>query len=204
MKVFLCNDKKIPWYKRADWVRVLIVFVITFVIFFFLFYYLFGNETNFEMAISNSFLIGLLISIGTIISSFLENRINVYVEKNKKIYALFPHPVGSGYDDTLISYKKFKEIIANDNLENIFDNQSKYYGIDIVEFTNIIKIKRCLKRVKCRVKVNASEWDSGKSLFFVNDNFKLTENNKTMTFLIPSDYEKYDELYDLICNIKNS
>ncbi len=203
MEIFWCDEKKKHWYQKANWLKVLFVFMIIFVIFFFFFYFLIGNKNNGQMAISYSLLIALLISFGVLISSFLENRINIYVEKDKKIYALFPHIIGNGYNNTLISYKKFREIIAKEDLENIFYNQQKYYGVDVVELINVIRVKKCLKGFKFKAKVISNEWYS-KSLFFVGDDFKLKKKDTMKTFFVPCDYEKYEELYDLINKMKKS
>ena len=196
MKIYTCNGKRTESFKRVDWLRVLIVFIITFILFFSFFHFLIGGSGMLDKAISTSLLMSYLIAIGYMVSDSIENRVNVYIEKDNMFYVLCPHSFGIEYDSGIISIKDFKKIIKDkNNIEDIFNNLEKYQGIDLIEIKEIKKVKMFSKFFKVRAKVISNEW-YGKGGIFTTDTYLLKKKERTKTFCIPKDYPNHLELYN--------
>lgn len=197
MKIF--KYKKVyKWYKKINYIKVLALFI-AFTLIFFLFFNFFGQSKDMEGAFSTSLLVSLLIILGVIINDLIENRSSIYIEKNKKIYALERHIDFSG---EVINEKKFNELTGDDSkIESILKDQKKYEGIDLFEIKRVNKIKKRSKLmcVYCEIEIN--EW-IGKGGRFVIDHYELVKSIKRAKLIIPYDYEGYEELFDLLLKVK--
>lgn len=197
MKKFRYN-KNYKWYKKINYIKIIVLFIIILVGFFLLFNF-FGQSKDMESAFKTSILVSLLITLGVIINDMIENRSAIYVEKNKKVFVVERHIDFSG---EVISEKTFNDLTSDDTkVENIMKDQKKYEGVDLFEIKKVNKIKKHSKLmcVYCEIEIN--EW-IGKGGRFVIDHYELVKSMKKAKLVIPCDYNDYDELYDLLLKIK--
>ncbi len=198
MKVYMCNDKKNYWFDKVDWKKVVFCFVICFICFFLFFYFFIGNENYLERAISTSLLLSYLISFCFIIHYLIDNRICVYVIRDKKMYVLFPHSFSREYEDSLISYSAFKKIVSNSqNIEKILNHDSLFWGIDLFEVENIEYSRKSSKHFVVKASGIFFQWTfCGRK--FAEGDYELKKSSATKKFVIPSDYSRYEELLDFL------
>jgi len=197
MKIYKWNRRKKTWFERVDWLKVAIIFTLSFLLLFAFFYGLL-NPSEHERAVATSLLLSFLLSLGKIISDVIENRIDIYVEKENKLYILSPHRIENGYDQAMISYKSFQEMTKNQkSLESIFKKGDQYIGIDQIEIEEILKYKKHRNCFSYRAKIISKEWKEEGGLFTVSS-YKWGEKKKTKRFIIPDDYENDKELCDKI------
>ena len=200
MKIYTCNKKRTEWFKRVDWIRVLIVFVIVFLLFFSFFHFIIGGTESSDRAVAVSLLISYLIAIGYMISYSIENRINVYIEKDDKIYVLFPHKLGNEYENTTISYKQFKKLVkTKENIEVVLKDIESFEGVDLVEILKVEKIKKYNKRFKFTATANIKQWEPKGGIFTIKE-YVFNKKYGKIKFIVPTDYEDYEELYNLLEN----
>jgi len=200
MKIYSISKKRTLWFNRVDWLRVLIFFMVIFLLFFGFFHFVIGGPNMLEQAFVTSLFLAYIISLGLIITYVIENRINIYIEKEGKVYVLCPHKFSNEYENTAISYKLFKKVTSTkEEVEVIFKNIKDCQGIDLIEIKEIEKIRMNKKNFKFKAKVKSKEWTPKGGIFTIKD-YVLETKNSTMNFIVSSDYENYKELYDKLSN----
>lgn len=202
MEIYSCKGKKVKWFRKVDWLRVIILFVIIFILSFIFFNFFVGGTNNFQRAVFTSIILSFLISLGVVVSYCIENRFNLYIEKDGKFYIVYPHSYGIEYDEGFVSYKDFKKMTNSvDKIEDILENIDKYTGIDLIEIKKIKKIKMNRKNFKFTAEVRANEW-YGKGGIFTIDHYVLEKKVCTKRYLVPLDYVNSRELYSKLCTKK--
>ena len=68
MKIYSCNEKKMKWYRKVDWFKTLLIFIVVFVAFFSFFHFFIGGVGMLSTAITTAFKISFFITLGVIIS----------------------------------------------------------------------------------------------------------------------------------------
>ena len=178
MKIFSCDEKKVKWYKKVNWISILILFILVFSICFCFFHFFIGGTNMIGFAIRCSLEISILISLSLIISYCINNRINIYVVHNDDIYVIYPHSYGVDYDDGYIKYDDFRKYVKNEeNVLSVIENVKKNTGIDLVKINKVSKINKNMKSFSFTADVVANEWQ-GKGGFFSYSEYILNKNRK--------------------------
>lgn len=202
MKIYSCNEKKMKWYRKVDWLKTLLIFIVVFVAFFSFFHFFIGGVGMLSTAITTAFKISFFITLGVIISYCITNRINLYVVKDDNLYVIYPHSFGVEYDDGIVSYKDFRKVVKDEeNVLTILENVNKHTGIDVVKVNKVNKVKKHKKNFKFIADVSVSEWE-GKGGFFSVEKYVLNKKKCKLKFTVPYDYTKSNELYNLINDSK--
>lgn len=201
MKIYSCNERKVKWYKKVDWLKTILIFIILFALFFSFFHFFIGGVGMLSTAIATAFKISFFVTVGVVISYCISNRINLYVVKDDKVYVIYPHSFGVEYDDGFVSYKEFRKVVKDEeNILNILENTNKHTGIDVIKINKVVKVKKTKKNFKFVAEVLANEWE-GKGGFFTVEKYVLNKRNGKMKFSVPYDYTKSAELYNLISDM---
>lgn len=195
MKKYLNNKKNNSWYKKIDFLLSFGVFILTFGASFSLLSF-FGKARNFSMTLRSSIIITILVTISYILTQLLEHRNTVYMI-DKKIRYVELHDSNDG---KFLADEEFREVVDEEKPTKIYNNIEKYEGIDCGEIIEVLKINKRVNRIVLTAKVNAKVW-SFKSKFFKSD-IHLIEKSYKKKFIIPNDYDKYDELYQKLLNYK--
>lgn len=202
MKIYSCNENKYHWFDKVNWKRVIFVFITLLILLFLFFYFVISSKSDIERAIATSLLISYAISIGMIIYYSIDNRINVYIIKDKKLYIIMPHKFSREYDDSLISYNDFRKMVDSDKkINDILANQFKYVGIDIFLVNSIKNTKVDSKGFKFTVGGELSAWKSTSGVFIAN-NYSCESIETNKKFYVTFDYNKYEELLSFIKEFK--
>jgi len=200
MKIFSCDEKKVKWYKKVNWISILVCFILVFLVSFCFFHFFIGGTNMMRTAIKCSFEISFLISSAVIVSYCIKNRINIYVVHEDDIYVIYPHSYGVDYDDGYIKYEDFRKYVKNEeNVLAIIENVKKHIGIDLVKINKVTSINKNMKSFCFKADVVANEW-FGKGGFFSFNEYVLEKKKCNMKFVIPFDYNKSLELYDVLNN----
>lgn len=192
MEVFKCNKNNVKWYKKINWAKILLIFVISFFVFYFFFYYISsGNDLN--KIVFTSIVISLLISLYYVLSDLIENRDRIFFINKRDLGYIEIHKELSG---KFLSSSEFDKIIRKEDIEEIYLKNYLYEGID----KGIIKsIKYAKKKSNCIVlKANVEEkvWKSTSR--FTISKIYLTNRKRIKKIIIPNDYEEYNKLYKII------
>ena len=151
-----------------------------------------------RLAIASSFEISFLISLGLVVSYCIKNRINIYVVDDDNLYVIYPHSYGMEYDDGYVSYKDFRKLVKNEEkVSDIIKNVNKYTGIDVIKIDEVLSVKKIRRNFKVIANVHASEWYGKGGIISISE-YVLKKKSCRMKFIIPNDYTKSMELYDLL------
>ncbi len=195
MKKYLNKNKTIKWYKKIDFVWLFITTISVLVGTFLIFYFI-GKGSNLSIAIKNSIIISFIIMINIILVNLLENRTTLYIF-DKKIKYLQLHDAGDG---KFLTDEDFNEVVNSSKPLDIYENIDKYEGIDCGEIIKILKIKKRSNKIVLVAEVNSKEWKL-KGRF--SSDLVLINKNYRKKFIIPNDYENYDELYENLLKHKD-
>ena len=101
MKVYLWKKNKIKWVKKVEWVKIILTFILIFVLCFIFFNFYIGGIGMLSNAVITSVLVAFFVSLWIVLSQVIENRVNVFVHKDNKLFVIYPHNYGMNYDDGL-------------------------------------------------------------------------------------------------------
>lgn len=189
MEVLQCNKNNTKWYSKINYLKLLLLFVISFLLFSIVLYYI-GGEKDLNNAISVSFIISILLSIGSIIGDFVENRSRIFVIDKDEVGYIDIHKEKSG---SFLRDIDFKEVIKEYDILDIYKNVHKYEGIDKVVIKKVLSINRKNNRMIVKVETISKEWKS--TGFFTISKLFLVDKESTKKLIIPDDYDKYEKLY---------
>jgi hypothetical protein len=189
MEIYKCNKRNTKWYKKRDYIELVIVSVITFVISLLFFNYI-GND--FERALVTSLYITLLIIFYNVTKSLIENRDAIYLIENKKIRYI---DIQKGRDGSLLTNIEYKEILDANKPKDIYNNNEKFEGITTGEIVKVLKVKKSINKTKVSAMVKGKKWQI-KGIFRINKT-ELIESEFKKKFIITKDYDNYEELIKL-------
>ena len=191
------NKSNTAWYKKIDILFSFGVCILVFALSFSILCF-FGGDGHFNMALRSSIVITVLVTLSYVLSQLLENRNTVYMI-DKIIRYVELH---DSKDGKFLADEEFRSIVEEEGLTNIYENIDKYEGIDCGEIIEVLKIRKRVNRLVVTANVEAKEWKF-KSKFFSSD-IHVVDKNYKRKFIIPNDYDKYDELYQKLLNYKKS
>ena len=192
MELFRYNKENVIWYKKIDWIKVLLSFILSFFLFFMFFYYI-SNQSNIESVFFTSFLIGFLIAFNTYLSDLLENRDRVFILDKKSLGYLEIHKEISG---KFLKTSDFYNILNKEELEDLYNKNYLYEGIDKGEIKNICFIKKKPNCIIIKAYVKEKRWKSTSK--FVISKVYIIEKNYKKKIIIPNDFDEYNKLYRLL------
>lgn len=198
MKIFKWS-KNSRWYERISWIKNIIIFLLLFLICIFLFGFLIDKDRNLDYAYFVSLTVSLLIFIKHCVSDVIENRINIYVEKENKLYIIFPQKYTSDYDNCMISYDSFRKFTNDDeNISKIMSDISLFQGVSLYEVNEIRKAIVHKKYITFVSVGNLNFWRSSHNqvLFSSKNDFK-------MLFRVPFDYNNYEDFTTILKKYEN-
>ena len=190
MKEYKCDYKSVKWYKKINYMKMLITLAILFTVFFF-FFYLIGKDI--DNALGVTFIISFFIFIGLILNNLLENRETVYIIDSDSIKYVKLH---SNFDGRFLTDYEYKDILENVSASTIFNNINKYEGIDCGEILNILKVHKNVTNITIHAKVKEKVWNS--KGFFSYKNISLIEKESKKKLIITNDYDNYDDICKII------
>ena len=188
MKEYKCNNKSIKWYKKIDYIGLVITVIITFTISL-LFFNFVGND--FEKALLTSLYVSLLIVFYFFVSSLIEHRDAVYLVENKKIRYI---DIQKGRDGNLLTNIEYKELLNSNKSKDIYTHNEKFEGVTTGEIIKVLKIKKSMNKTKIIAMVKGKKWQL-KGVFKITKT-DLVESEFKKKIIIPKDYDDYEELIE--------
>lgn len=196
MEVFKCNKKNNKWYKRIDYIKLLLVLVISFSLFYVFFYYI-GGKGNSDNALLTASIMTLLVLLLIFFNDLIENRDKVILLDDDKIGYIELHKEISG--KFLRSYE-FEETIKKEDIEKIYTKNHLFEGVDKGEIIKVLKVKKKANCLVIKAKVKAKEWKSTSRLVISNP--YLVNKEYIKRIIIPNDFDNYNRLYKILSNMK--
>ncbi|MBR1385318.1 MAG: hypothetical protein IJ568_00660 [Bacilli bacterium] len=190
MKIYKCDRKSVKWYKKINYLVVFLIIAISIPIFMLIFN-IFDNGDNINSVIRHSIIVTFLILLDYISRQLLENRDKVFLVKGNKVSYIGIH---DSRDGKFLSDKEYYDMLNETSPSEIYKNLEKYSGIDRTDIIEVLKARKKCNGVKLVVKICSKEW---KARSFFSSDIYLVDKEYNKKIFIPKDYEKYDEL----CNI---
>lgn len=193
MKLYRFKNNKVKWYKKINFLKVIIIFILTFAVFFLSFGFL-SEFKDIDVNILRTSTISILVAIGTLTSEIIDHKNVLFITKdNKLLYLDF-------YDERSLDYifKANEKQSEEEVTEKIIKNIKKEEGINYGEVLEVLSTRNTKTRLIVKVKANTIEWKE-KGLFFV---FKLNLQSKIKEkkLIIRKDIDNFDELKEIINN----
>jgi hypothetical protein len=198
MKMYRSDQVKIAWYKRIDWLR-LIVSILLLFIFFTLGFNWLAKNTDLARAIRTSMLISLIIGVNLVLRDLFSNK-NIVLFNNKDSIKYID--LQNDMSGRFISDLDYNDIIEEYNPKEVYEHIDKHVGIVAGE---IIKINTLKERVNCliiKAKVKEKKWKQ-LGFFFAKDAI-LKEKEYNKKIIVKKDIEKYDEVKKMLLKKKQS
>ncbi len=193
MKLYRFKNNKVKWYKKINFLKVIIIFILTFAVFFLSFGFL-SEFKDIDVNILRTSIISILIGIGTLTSEIIDHKNVLFITKDNKILYL------DFYDEKSLDYiiKANEKQSEEEITEKILKNIKKEEGINYGEVLEVLSTRNTKTRLIVKVKANTIEWKE-KGFFFV---FKLNLQSKIKEkkLIIRKDIDDFDELSELINN----
>ena len=192
MKIYKSSKNTIKWYRKINWLRLLILALLSFGLTF-LITNLMSSFNELGNTFKLSLVISFLVSLETILNDILENRDRIFFIKGNTISYIEIH---SEKNVKVLSHYDYIKILEDNNIETVHDNIEKFEGIDKGKIIKLINIKRKYNRTIINAKVKVKEWtDEGK---LTKLKMVLKDVEKDKKFIIMNDYNDYNELIDKI------
>lgn len=190
MEIFRSDKSNSKIYEKINYIKMLIVIVLSFLLFTLFLYYI-GKQQNLDRAVITSFVISLLLGIGSVIGDILENRSRVFcIDKDEIGYLeLHTDQVGGAF----LRDKEYEDTLEKNGILEIYKNIQKYEGIDKGIIKNVISIKKKYNRMVVKAIVLEKQWKT--SSFFTISKLYVVEKEKSKKIIIPNDYDNYNKLY---------
>lgn len=193
MEIFRSNKKNVKIYNKINYIKLLLVFSISFLLFSLFFYYI-GREQNLDRSVLTSFAIALLLCVGSIIGDLIDNRSRIFLLNKDKLGYIEIHKDNLGGE--YLRENEYFEVVDKYGIDDIFDDITKYEGIDKGIIKEVISLKKKYNRLVVKVKTEAKEWKSS-SAWFISKVY-LVDKERTRKMIIPNDYNDYVKLYKLL------
>lgn len=191
MEEFRCNKKNNKWYKKIDWKRAIIYYIILFIICFLVFYWL-GKDKYISNAIFTSIIISFLIILEFVLNDLIENRKKIFYTEKNNIFYIELHDQKDG---KFISDTDFDEIIKNKKAKEVYNNISDYEGIDCGKIEKVLSVKKKSNKIVVVALVKSKEWVPMGRITIKK--LSLENKNKEKKIVIQNDFDNYDKLYKL-------
>lgn len=196
MKVFKCNKKNVAWYKKLDYIQIIIVSIFTLLISLFCLNFI-GKD--FDRALKSSILITCLIILYLVIKNLIEDREAIYLVDDKKIKYIDYQRKREG---TVITDLRYNEIVEKVEPEDIIKNIDQFDGVTVGEIKKIYKIKKRVNKTIVVADVDAKLW---KIIGFIRINgTELITKQYKKKFIITRDYDNYEELVKAFVNLNGT
>ncbi len=189
MEIYKSNGKNCKFYKKIDYIKLLLVIIVSLLIFSLFFYYI-GKEQELCKSICTALIITVLISMGSIMSDLVDNRSRIFIINKNEIGFIEIHSEKVGGD--FLKESEFNEILSKYDIEEIYKDNNKFEGIDKGIINKVLKIKKKYNKTIVKANIGLKEWKS--SSFLTISKVYLIDKNCTKRIVIPNDYDKYDEL----------
>ena len=197
MEIYKSNRKNSTIYKKIDYLKLLIIIVVSFTLFSLFFYYI-GRQQKLGDSILTSILVTLLISLGSIISDILENRVKVFLSDRKELGYIEIH--NENFGGPFVSDREYQEVLKKYDIEEIYKDNSQYEGIDKGVIKKVLKIKKRFNKTVVKAEVDLKEWKSSSFISIVN--LFIKEKTCIKKIIIPNDYDNYEKLYKKLSKLK--
>lgn len=197
MEIYKSNRKNSKIYKKIDYLKLLIIIVVSFTLFTLFFYYI-GRQQKLGDSILTSILVTLLISLGSIISDILENRVKVFLSDRKELGYIEIH--NENFGGPFVSDREYQEVLKKYDIEEIYKDNSQYEGIDKGVIKKVLKIKKRFNKTVVKAEVDLKEWKSSSFISIVN--LFIKEKTCIKKIIIPNDYDNYEKLYKKLSKLK--
>lgn len=197
MEIYKSNRKNSKIYKKIDYLKLLIIIVVSFTLFSLFFYYI-GRQQKLGDSILTSILVTLLISLGSIISDILENRVKVFLSDRKELGYIEIH--NENFGGPFVSDREYQEVLKKYDIEEIYKDNSQYEGIDKGVIKKVLKIKKRFNKTVVKAEVDLKEWKSSSFISIVN--LFIKEKTCIKKIIIPNDYDNYEKLYKKLSKLK--
>lgn len=189
MEIFKYNKTNTKWYKKIDWIRLLLGFIISFFIFFMFFYFI-SNSNNTDEIFFTSLIISFLIVIFFFFDDLIENRDRVFIQDGKTFGYIEIHKELSG---KFLRTSEFYNILNKEDIEEVFEKNYLFEGIDKGEIESIESIRKKANCIVIKAKVKEKKWKST-SRFFISKVY-VVEDLYKKKMIIPNDYDNYNIIY---------
>ena len=189
MKFLKSNSKNKKYYNKINYIKLLIVFLVSLIAFFLFFYYI-GQSKNLDNAVTVSIAIAAILSIGSVISDLSENRDRIFVINKKELGYIEIHKDRAG---RFLKYKEYYDALEQYDNEEIYKENHLYEGIDKGIIKNVVSIKRKTNRMVVKANVESKEWKAAGKIMI--SKLYIVEKEYVKKFIIPNDYDEYEELY---------
>lgn len=191
MKIYKCDKKSVKWYKKINYIVVFLIIAISIPIFMLIFNF-FDNGNSINSVVRHSIIVTILILIDYISRQLLENRDKIFLVKNNKVSYIGIH---DSHDGKFLSDKEYYKMINESKPSDIYINIEKYSGIDKTDILEVLRFRKKYNGIKIMIKVSSKEW---KARSFFSSDIYLVDKEYNKKIFIPKDYEKYDELCDIL------
>jgi len=188
MKVY---KRKLKWKDKVNWRKVILMFLLISIIGFLILFYVVGSGTELIRAIITSILIGLLLTISTIVSSILYYDDFTILVDNKKKY-LICNQDENFFFDAKGNAKRVKDYDTDEKVVEAFNNLEKNIGIDIYQIDKYDIIKVDDKYIRIKLDGTIRKWD--RKLEKRRCDYYLVEEKEERIITIDNRFENYDEL----------
>ncbi len=197
MKLYRFKNSKVKWYKKVNFLKVILTFLLTFTVFFLSFGFL-ANFKDLDVNIFRTTIISLLITMSVFISEIIDHKNVLYITKNNKLLYL------DFYDETSLNY------VVNSNekqseeevVEQVLKNVKKEEGINYGEVLEVVSTKNTKTKLIVKVKADTNEWKE-KGFIFVCK-LEPISKIKEKKLIIRKDIDNFDELNEIINNYNKS
>ena len=196
MKIYRSNSIKVAWYKRINWIKLIISIIIVFLAFTFGFNYL-AKNTDLDRAIKTSLIISLLFGINIILNDLFSNKNIIFMYNKDSIHYIDLQNEASG---KFISDLDYRDIVNEHDPEDIYNHINKYVGIVRGEIIEINSLRETMNSLVLKVKVKEKKWKQI-GLFFVKD-VKLIEKEYNKKIVVKKDIEKYEDIKKMLLKKK--
>lgn len=193
MKLYRFKNNKVKWYKKINFLKVIIIFILTFAVFFLSFGFL-SEFKDLDVNILRTSIISILLALGVLISELVDNKNVLFITKDNKILYL------DFYDERSLNYViKANEKQSEEKItEEIIKSIKKEEGINYGEVSEVLSTRNTKTRLIVKVKADTIEWKE-KGFFFVSK-LDLQSKIKEKKLIIRKDIDDFDELKEIINN----
>lgn len=191
MKLYRFNNNEVKWYKKVNFLKVILVFILTFAVFFLSFGFL-SNFKDIDVNIFRTTIISLLITFGVFTSEIVDHKNVLYIIKNNKLLYL------DFYDEKSLNsiFKTNENQTEEKVVEEILKKIKKEEGINYGEVKEVLSLKNTKTKLVLKVKADTNEWkEKG---FFVVSKLEPISKIKEKKLIIRKDIDNFDELNEII------
>ena len=193
METFKSNRKNKKIYENINYIKLLLVIIIPLMILSTFFYFI-GGKQDLGYSIHEALVVSLLLGLTSIIGDLIDNRSRIFIINKDEIGYIDIHTerVGGPY----LKEEEFWNSVDKHGIEEIYNNNYQYEGIDKTVIKSIISVKKKYNRMVVKANVVTKEWRSSSVCSITK--LYVVEKEKKKKIIIPSDFDNYEKLYKSI------